>query len=67
MGVINVKKVLKETAGHPAEFAEEIGFDNNGNISIKTGKGQKTLSPVAAFSPDKCKHVSILRLLSMII
>jgi formate dehydrogenase (coenzyme F420) beta subunit len=52
-GVINVKKVLKET-GDPAGSVEKVVFDNNGNIIVTTKAGQKTL-PAGDFSPDKCR------------
>lgn len=52
-GVINVRKVLKEI-NDPAGFVEEVSFDNNGNISIKTNKVDKTL-PIADFCPEKCR------------
>lgn len=49
--VISVNRVLKEIGHEPVE---EAAFDNNGNIVVTTGKGQKTLS-VADVSPGKCK------------
>ena len=50
-GVISVSKVLHETNHKPIE---DITFGENGEISVKTLKGEKTLL-LADVCPDKCK------------
>ena len=50
-GVVSVNKILKETNHEPIE---EITFGENGEILVKTLKGDKTLS-LADVCPDKCK------------
>lgn len=50
-GVISVKKVLKEI-NH--ENIEEISFEGDGKILIKTLKGEKDLL-ISDVMPDKCK------------
>jgi coenzyme F420-reducing hydrogenase beta subunit len=50
-GVISVDKVLHETNHEPIE---DIAFGENGEISVKTLKGEKTLL-LADVCPDKCK------------
>lgn len=50
-GVVSVKKILKEIGHQPVVDAS---FDGNGNITVKTPKGEKTLA-IAGICPDKCK------------
>ncbi|MFH0974787.1 MAG: 4Fe-4S dicluster domain-containing protein [Spirochaetota bacterium] len=49
-GVVSVKKVLKAVDQQPVE---DVKF-TNGNIIVKTPKGEKTLA-IADVCPDKCK------------
>ncbi|MCX5809284.1 MAG: 4Fe-4S dicluster domain-containing protein [Proteobacteria bacterium] len=50
-GVISVNKVLHETNHEPIE---DITFGENGEITVKTLKGEKTLL-LSDVCPDKCK------------
>jgi len=50
-GVISVAKVLKEI---DHESVEEILFTNDGEITLKTRQGKKSLS-LKDISPDKCR------------
>ncbi len=50
-GVISVNKVLQAINHEPVE---DVSFDEKGNITVKTSKGEKTFS-LQDVCPDKCK------------